>query len=481
MKTGAIYVRVSTEEQARESYSIDAQIKAIKKYAKDNDIFIDSKYIFKDEGFSGRVAEKRPAFMQMIATAKTKPKPFDYILIHKYDRFARNREDSIVYKSLLKKECDISVLSVTEPIDHDDKTSIIMESWFESMAEYYSLNLSEEVSKGQIEKHSKGEPQTCPSLGYDIKDNCFVINEDEAKIVRYVFERYANDNIPMLTIAKELNELGFRTKKGNKFENRQVNYILHNITYIGKLRYTPGGRQGRKWDDKNTLYSDGKHKPIIKIDLWNKAQELLKRNTVFSKPRQQNHNITTWTKGLIRCKECGCTMVKCGKNNLRCNGYAKGKCYNHNTINREEVQELILNQIKHDITYGTIENIVDRSTNNKEIDKYELINTKLKQIDNKLERVKYAFMEGIDSIEEYKQNKQLLIQEKDKLEKELKTQNKKEAKTKREKEIIENGKTVYEILNNKNIPIEEKYMIVHSLINKVEYDSETNELLLYYN
>jgi DNA invertase Pin-like site-specific DNA recombinase len=101
MNIAAVYIRVSTDSQTE--YSPDAQLKAIKEYAKKHDIQIDPRYIFKDEGISGRKAEKRPAFMEMIRTAKSKPSPFNKILVHKFDRFARNREDSIVYKSLLKK------------------------------------------------------------------------------------------------------------------------------------------------------------------------------------------------------------------------------------------------------------------------------------------------------------------------------------------------------------------------------------------
>ena len=141
MKKGAIYVRVSSEEQARDGYSIDAQIKALKDYAIKNDIFLEEQYIYKDEGISGRKAEKRPAFMEMIKTAKSKPKKFDVILVHKFDRFSRNREDSIVYKSLLKKECGINVISITEHLDPDDKMSIILEAFLEAMAEYYSICL----------------------------------------------------------------------------------------------------------------------------------------------------------------------------------------------------------------------------------------------------------------------------------------------------------------------------------------------------
>lgn len=144
IKRGACYIRVSTNDQLE--FSPDAQLKAIKKYAKDNDIIIDDDYVFIDEGISGRKASKRPAFQQMIKIAKSKPKKFDVILVHKFDRFARSREDSVVYKSLLRKECDIKVISITESIE-DDKFSVILEAMLEAMAEYYSLNLADEVKK----------------------------------------------------------------------------------------------------------------------------------------------------------------------------------------------------------------------------------------------------------------------------------------------------------------------------------------------
>lgn len=141
---GACYIRVSTDEQTE--FSPDAQLRALKDYARKNDIVLSKEHIYIDEGISGRKAEKRPAFMKMIATAKSKPKPFDVILVHKFDRFARSREDSVVYKSLLKKEANIKVVSITETIE-DDKFSVILEAMLEAMAEYYSLNLADEVKR----------------------------------------------------------------------------------------------------------------------------------------------------------------------------------------------------------------------------------------------------------------------------------------------------------------------------------------------
>ena len=482
MKYGAIYVRVSTDEQAKEGYSIEAQIKAIKEYARKNNIYTDETYIFKDEGISGRKAEKRPAFMEMIKIAKTKPKKFDVILVHKFDRFSRNREDSIVYKSLLRKEYNINVISISEPLDPDDKMSVILEAFLEAMAEYYSLNLSEEVKKGQLEKHSQGGLQTRPSFGYDVSNNKLVINEKEAEIVKFIFESYTINNIPMLTIARKLHELGIRNKNGNFFENRSLCYILNNPTYIGKLRYTPGRRNTYDFDDPNTILTNGSHEPIIDMDTWNATQTKLSKNNVFKKPRQRvDYSLKFWLKGLIRCKECNCTMVTCNRSKLRCNGYNKGKCTNHNTILIKEAENIIINQIKKDFSTQIIKNIVDNTKKEKTTNEYEIITGKIKDLSDKEKRIKESYIDGIDTLEEYKANKELLIKEKKRLEEQFNLIENPKNNNSRKKEIIENGKKVYEILEDKNIEIHKKYAAINKLINHIEYDKISDCLEIYYN
>lgn len=481
MKTAAVYTRVSTDEQAREGYSLDAQVKAIKKYAQNNDILIDSKYIFSDEGISGRKAEKRPAFMEMIKQAKSKPKKFDLILVHKFDRFARNREDSVVYKSLLKKEYGIPVISISEPLDPDDKMSVIMEAFLEAMAEYYSLNLSGEVKKGQLEKHSKGELQTNPSFGYDVSNNKLIINENESKVVKMIFEQYAIDNLPMMNIAKNINALNIKTKRGSHFENRTIYYMLNNPVYIGKLRYTPGRRNSYDFDDPNTILVDGQHEPIIDLELWNSVQMKLAKNAKWKKPKQHiDLNPKHWTKGLVRCKECGCTMVTCGKTKLRCNGYNKGKCSNSTTLLITEIYDLIINNIKQIMKNGKIEHIVANRKEKKENNQYLILQHQLEQLSDKEIRIKEAYREGVDTIDEYKENKNIILREKSRLLKELETVEKPKIENKK-KEIIENGKKIYEILIDKKISLKEKNEVAHILINKVEYDPNSNTLELYYN
>ena len=122
LKIGAAYIRVSDERQ--DEYSPDSQLKLIRKYAKNNNYIIPDDYIFYDDGISAKSVKKRDAFNQMIALAKSDEKPFDTIFVWKFSRFARNQEESIVYKSLLKKK-GVSVVSISEPIIDDVFGSLI--------------------------------------------------------------------------------------------------------------------------------------------------------------------------------------------------------------------------------------------------------------------------------------------------------------------------------------------------------------------
>ena len=236
MKTAAAYIRVSTDMQTE--LSPDSQLHMIRQYAEQHDIILPNCYIFSDEGISGRKADKRPGFQNMIATAKQKPTPFDVILVWKFSRFARSREDSIVYKSMLRKQCNIEVVSISEPMG-EDKTSILMESMLEAMDEYYSINLAEEVRRGMEEKFRRGGVVVAPPLGYIIKDGKYEIEESQAAIIRKIFSDFL-DGKGIRTIALDLNAMGFRTKRGNKFDNRNIEYIITNPVYIGKMRYCPG-------------------------------------------------------------------------------------------------------------------------------------------------------------------------------------------------------------------------------------------------
>ena len=162
LKIAAAYIRVSTDDQIE--FSPDSQLEKIREYAARNNFLQPDEYLFLDEGISGRSTGKREAFNKMISLAKSNPKPFDVILVWKYSRFARNREDSVVYKSMLRKQCHIDVISISEPIG-DDKMSVLFESMIEAMDEYYSINLAEEVKRGMTEKAKRGGVLSVPPYG----------------------------------------------------------------------------------------------------------------------------------------------------------------------------------------------------------------------------------------------------------------------------------------------------------------------------
>lgn len=149
-KMVAIYARVSSDRQDVD-LSISAQLKALREYAARNGYTVIKEFV--DEAESGR-STARPAFREMISLARMKHPPFQLILVWKLSRFARNREDSIIYKSLLRKQ-GIQIVSINEPIE-DTPTGRLMEGIIEVIDEFYSSNLAQDVTRGLRENASRG-------------------------------------------------------------------------------------------------------------------------------------------------------------------------------------------------------------------------------------------------------------------------------------------------------------------------------------
>ena len=159
-KIAAAYIRVSDERQ--DEYSPDSQLKKIREYAARDGYYIPDEYVFYDDGISGRNTKKRGDFNRMIATSKEKDHPFEVIYVWKFSRFARNQEQSIVYKNLLRKK-GVSVVSVSEPIPEGPFGALI-ERIIEWMDEYYLIRLGDEVRRGMtdnaLKAKSNGDPGT---------------------------------------------------------------------------------------------------------------------------------------------------------------------------------------------------------------------------------------------------------------------------------------------------------------------------------
>lgn len=429
MKTAAAYIRVSTEDQVE--FSPDSQLEKIKLYAEKNQILLPKEFIFLDEGISGRNAAKRPAFNEMIALAKRKPKPFDVILVWKYSRFARNREDSVVYKSMLRKDLNIDVVSISEDVG-DDKMSVLFEAMIEAMDEYYSINLAEEVKRGMTEKAKRGGVLSIPAFGYKVENNEFVIIPEEAEVIRKVFNDY-KDGKGFLSIAKSLNSMGIKTHRGNQIENRTIEYWLNNPVYIGKTRWNPDGKLSRNYTADTAIISDSTHTPIIDTETWDKVRERMKEQKAkFGKYYNPDRkDLSHWLTGIVRCEKCGAVLSNQG-GFFGCSNRSRGTCKGVGYIKAEKLDGIISN-ILSDITIPNVAfEFAESKSDTQSNDDSAIISTQIQRLEIRLERVRLAYEDGADTLEEYKANKKSILSEIDGLKKALEKSREKISKGKDE-------------------------------------------------
>ncbi len=480
MQTAAAYIRVSTDDQLE--FSPDAQKRAIREYAKRNQLLLDDRYIFTDEGISGRKAEKRPAFMEMICTAKKKPKPFDVILVHKFDRFARNREDSVVYKSLLRKECGIKVISITEQLE-DDKFSIILESMLEAMAEYYSLNLSDEVKKGMFEKARRGEHIGKAPYGYDIKNGQLVINEYEFSVVQMMFDRFVNQGDSFSSLSKYLNQNNFVTKRGGKWRTCTIKYILTNHFYAGMTRYNYMSQDRYTVNPENEwIIAPGNHTPAIDKDTFQKAQEQAKKQEDFAFKNTKANQIKTWSQHLVCCAECGSRLVLHSSNEgkyfaYECVPNREGRCSQNRTWSNRKLEKLILETMKHDMQNPhqmKIKKNIPLSSN-----EISMIQYHIDKIQQKKELIKKAYLAEIDTLEEYKANKSELQKEEAELLKQLSLL-KEQRQNPHALLTAEKLQSFYNTLNSKTASMEEKHHTATEFIQKILLDLQNRSIQIIY-
>lgn len=400
-RIAAAYVRVSTDDQME--LSPDSQMEKIREYAAKNNLLLLSEYIFHDDGISGRAAEKRPGFQQMIATAKDPSHPFDVIIVWKFSRFARNQEESIFYKSILRSKCKVDVVSVSEPLIAGPFGSLI-ERIIEWMDEFYSVRLAEEVKRSMTVNAKNGALQATPSFGYRVENRQLVIVPEEAEIIRDIFRRFISGDA-MFRIAKDLSARGVRTHRGNPFENRTIDYILNNPVYLGKLRWTPTGRTRRNFKNEDSIISDALHEPIIDAETWGAAQarcaELKKSYKRYGKPSSERKH---WLCGVVRCSACGATLIWANPHFMKCNNYAHGRCTTTQHIAVEALEESFLAQLQHDLTFAESVACVVQAA--KPAHSAQRLQQQRARIVSRIDRLRDSYLDGIETLETYKAARQ---------------------------------------------------------------------------
>ncbi|MBR1738315.1 MAG: recombinase family protein [Firmicutes bacterium] len=455
MLYAAAYLRMSTDKQ---EYSVESQQRLINDYAKRNGIIIVRNYI--DEGISGRNAEKRPAFLEMIADSSKNM--FEMVLIYDSSRFARNLEQSLVYKSILKRN-GVKLISITEPI-LDDDTSLITDALLGAMNELYSVKLSKNVKRGMEEKALRGEYLSCAPFGYDrkIHNMPLVINEEERAIVEKIFDDIIS-GVSAYAIAKELNMMNIKTKRGNAVDKRMIVNIIQNPVYKGYLRWNSERGEIIKKADHAAIISEEKFETANKIIAENKRERA-------DKPIETHKHYLI---GLIRCKYCGTVFVyakgyKGRGARFRCGGYGNGKCTVGTSIGVEYAQELILSALKPIFD----ENISEEIVISEQKEDIGAIDKKSAALKKTLKRAKDAYLSGVDTLEEYNAVKTAVLGEIEELER------KRNMPVKPPKIVKITPEAAFEFLMG-NGAVEDKNMIIRSVVEKIIFDGKNHSILIY--
>ncbi len=476
MKYAAAYLRVSDERQ--DEYSLDSQLSHIRAYAKANDYIIPDEYVFYDDGISGRSVQKRTAFNNMIAFAKSKEHPFDAILVWKFSRFARNQEESIVYKSMLRR-INVSVISISETID-DSPFAPLIERIIEFMDEYYSTRLSQEVLRGMTEKASRGEAMCKGAFGYNLEDKTYVPNQD-ADMVKFIFNSFLNGN-GYRKIAMQLTAKGIKTSRGNNPDNRFVEYILQNPVYIGKIRWSPEGRKSTsryKGDNTGLMIVDGKHQPIIDIETFEKVQQMIsEQKKRYGKYQRKSQPVQFMLKGLVRCSCCNSTLVYVSLKNpaMQCHSYARGTCKVSHHLSVERANKIVIEAIETSLktlNFNIIPKTQQRDLNVLDYD--SLIKTE----QEKIKRASAAFDAGIDTLQEYsikKKTYQARINEYQNKKAELMS----ELGMDISKDFINKVTDVLEIIKSPDVSEALKNEALRSVIDHITYEKENQNLAIFY-
>ncbi|MCL2786751.1 MAG: recombinase family protein [Methanomassiliicoccaceae archaeon] len=233
----ALYVRVSTEDQAKEGFSLDAQMKKLEAYCRSRDWTPVGRYV--DDGYSGRNTE-RPAYKEMMASMND----WDVLLVLKMDRIHRNSVNFAAMMDNLKKSGK-EFNSIQEKFDTTTAMGRFVMDIMQRIAQLESEQIGERVKMGMKRKAELGTGPLGSGhpYGYVYGDRALHIEPDEARIVRMIY-RMRSEGLSTEEIAKRLNEDEIPAKKGGTWNRQSIHKILRNPLYIGKIRWDGTVRDG---------------------------------------------------------------------------------------------------------------------------------------------------------------------------------------------------------------------------------------------
>lgn len=366
-----LYLRYSSDKQTEQS--IEGQDRVCSSYCQANGMTIVARYI--DRALSAsKHTEKRDEFLRMIRDSEKHT--FDAVVVYKLDRFSRDRYDSAIYKNKLKKN-GVKVISATEHIS-DSPEGIILESVLEGMAEFYSKELSQKVSRGMNETALKCN--SCGGhipLGYKIENKKFVVNPSTAPIVVEAFERYAAGET-VAEICDAFNNKGYKTAKGSDFNKNSFSNMFANERYIGVYRY------------KDIRIEDG-IPAIIRKELFDEVQRRLKKNACA--PSRGKAKVEYLLAQKLFCGHCGSPMTgECGTsrsgdkyNYYTCSKRKRFHSCDKKNVPKEKIEEFVVAKTLELFTPETIDELADIAVNQAKTEARE--NTIVPAIENELKEI----------------------------------------------------------------------------------------------
>ena len=345
MKTAVIYARYSSERQTEQS--IEGQLRECMAYAEHHDMMVVDTYI--DRAMTG-TNDNRNDFQRMLKDAQKKA--WDVVLVYKLDRFSRNKYEMAIHKKTLR-DYDISLVSAKEHIP-DGPEGIILESLLEGMAEYYSAELAQKVSRGMRETRIKGNYAGGGiPYGYKVENRKFVVSEDEAQIVIRIYEMYASGVIAK-NIIKTLTDEGIMHSSGKPFTRAIIYGILQNERYIGVYHHKTEGAYTQTFP------------PIVPQHLFDTVRAIAEGNRHGKHPEE----VVYLLRNKLKCGYCGKSITSesgTSRNGTvvryyKCSTRKKDSTKCHKTPIRKEILEQLIVDVTLKVLNNpqTIDAIADR-------------------------------------------------------------------------------------------------------------------------
>ncbi|WP_276356454.1 recombinase family protein [Cohnella caldifontis] len=412
----AIYARVSTEDQAEQGYSIDAQLDTLRKYCELYGKEVYKEYV--DAGVSGKSIEGRYELQRLLKDAGNRK--FHEVIVWKFNRMARKNVDLLNIVEQLEA-CNITFRSFSENFDTSTSMGKFALQMMGAVGELERNTIVDNVKMGMKQRAKKGEHNGKLPLGYRAvadpsnlskRSKAVVIVPEEAIIVRKIFELYASGS-GLKSIANELNHSGYMTKTGNTFSTTAIKEILNNPFYNGKVRYN----RYENWSNKrrrgkcaDPIIADGKHEAIISDTLWEKVQFLSQKKS-FTPSRIFDGEFLL--SGLIRCPKCGAAMVASRTRSKTKTGEIVNRLYyscgafrskgssvcSANSIRKQEAEDEVMNRLARILSKDRILKAIVDKINHKLTTRTLPLQAELEHIRSQLEQAESRKRKYLDLFE----------------------------------------------------------------------------------